>query len=164
MMSRADNDRLCRIGPGTPMGAVFRRFWLPICTSDRVPLPGGAPRFERLLGENFVVFRNGEGQVGVLDELCPHRGASLSLGRVEDCGIRCIYHGWKIGNDGTLLEVMKPTDCSSAPSVSRRASKRWASPGYGPPILSPAAAPRSIHCSSSARSARRPSASNWAPA
>ena len=111
MMSRADNDRLCRIGPGTPMGAVFRRFWLPICTSDRVPLPGGAPRFERLLGENFVVFRNGEGQVGVLDELCPHRGASLTLGRVEDCGIRCIYHGWKIGNDGTLLEVMNnPAD------------------------------------------------------
>ena len=96
MMSRADNDRLCRIGPGTPMGAVFRRFWLPICTSDRVPLPGGAPRFERLLGENFVVFRNGEGQVGVLDELCPaswrvaqpgpRRGLRhpLHLSRLED--------------------------------------------------------------------------------
>jgi len=117
MMSRADNDRLCRIGPGTPMGAVFRRFWLPICTSDRVPLPGGAPRFERLLGENFVVFRNGEGQVGVLDELCPHRGASLSLGRVEDCGIRCIYHGWKIGNDGTLLEVMNNPANKRPPNV-----------------------------------------------
>jgi len=117
MMSRADNDRLCRIGPGTPMGAVFRRFWLPICTSDRVPLPGGAPRFERLLGENFVVFRNGEGQVGVLDELCPHRGASLTLGRVEDCGIRCIYHGWKIGNDGTLLEVMTNPANKRPPNV-----------------------------------------------
>jgi phthalate 4,5-dioxygenase len=105
MLSQAENDRLCRVGPGTPMGAVFRRFWLPICTSDRVTA-GGAPRAERLLGENFVVFRTGEGKVGVLDELCPHRGVSLVLGRVEDCGIRCIYHGWKFATDGAVLEVM----------------------------------------------------------
>ena len=106
MISQAENDRLCRIGPGTPMGAVFRRFWMPICTSDRLPDPGGAPLAQRLLGENFVVFRNGEGKVGVLDEFCLHRGASLALGRVEDCGIRCIYHGWKFGNDGSVLEIM----------------------------------------------------------
>jgi phthalate 4,5-dioxygenase len=117
MMSRADNDRLCRIGPGTPMGAVLRRFWLPICTADRVPTPGGAPRFERLLGENFVVFRNGNGEVGVLDELCPHRGASLTLGRVEDDGLRCLYHGWKFGNDGELLEVMNLAAAKRPPNV-----------------------------------------------
>jgi phthalate 4,5-dioxygenase len=106
MMTREENDRLCRVGPGTPMGALFRRFWLPICTSDRLPEPGCAPTVQRLLGENFVVFRSREGKVGVLDELCIHRNASLALGRVEDCGIRCIYHGWKFGTDGEVLEVM----------------------------------------------------------
>ncbi len=99
------------------MGAVLRRFWLPICTADRVPTPGGAPRFERLLGENFVVFRNGNGEVGVLDELCPHRGASLTLGRVEDDGLRCLYHGWKLGNDGELLEVMNLPAAKRPPNV-----------------------------------------------
>jgi phthalate 4,5-dioxygenase oxygenase subunit len=111
MMTREENDRLCRIGPGTPMGALFRRFWIPICTSDRLPHPGCAPLAERLLGENFVVFRGGDGKVGVLDELCIHRNASLALGRVEDCGIRCIYHGWKFGTDGTVLDIMNnPSD------------------------------------------------------
>jgi phthalate 4,5-dioxygenase oxygenase subunit len=106
VLTQQENDRLCRIGPRTPMGALFRRYWLPICTSDRLPHPGCAPRAERLLGENFVVFRGRNGAVGVLDEFCLHRGASLALGRVEDCGIRCIYHGWKFGTDGTVLETM----------------------------------------------------------
>jgi phthalate 4,5-dioxygenase oxygenase subunit len=88
------------------MGALFRRFWMPICTSDRLPRPGCAPLAERLLGEDFVVFRSGNGKVGILDEFCMHRGASLALGRVEDCGIRCIYHGWKFGTDGEVLEIM----------------------------------------------------------
>ncbi len=116
MLTREENDRLCRVGPGTPMGAMFRRFWLPICTADRVATPGGAPRAERLLGEDFVVFRNGEGKVGVLDEFCMHRGASLALGRVEDCGIRCIYHGWKFGNDGEVLEIMNNPGDKRAPN------------------------------------------------
>jgi phthalate 4,5-dioxygenase oxygenase subunit len=111
MMTKEENDRLCRIGPGTPMGALFRRFWMPICTADRLPEPGCAPRAERLLGENFVVFRGKDGKVGVLDELCIHRGASLALGRVEDCGVRCLYHGWKFGTDGSVLDIMNiPTD------------------------------------------------------
>jgi phthalate 4,5-dioxygenase len=90
MLSKEQNDRLCRVGPGTPMGAVFRQFWLPICTADKVAEPGGRPRAERLLGEDFVVFRAKNGSLGVLDEYCPHRSASLALGRVEDCGIRCL--------------------------------------------------------------------------
>src|ERR1700761_888807 len=79
MMTREENDRLCRIGPGTPMGALSRRFWLPICTSDRLPEPGCAPTAQRLLGEDFVVFRGRDGKVGVLDELCIHRNASAAL-------------------------------------------------------------------------------------
>lgn len=111
MLSREENDRLCRIGPGTPMGALFRRYWMPISLSERFPAPGCAPRAERLLGQDFVVFRGGDGNVGVLDELCMHRGASLALGRVEDCGIRCVYHGWKFGADGSVLEIMNlPAD------------------------------------------------------
>jgi len=106
MMTREQNDRLCRVGPGTPMGALFRRFWLPVTTSERVAEPGGRPRAERLLGQDFVVFRGKDGKVGVLDELCMHRGASLALGRVEDCGIRCLYHGWKFGVDGSVLDIM----------------------------------------------------------
>ena len=117
MISQAENDRLCRIGPGTPMGTVFRRFWLPICTADRLSAPGGAPLAQRLLGENFVVFRTGEGKVGVLDELCPHRGASLTLGRVEDCGIRCIYHGWKFAADGAVLEIMNNPEGKRLPNL-----------------------------------------------
>jgi phthalate 4,5-dioxygenase oxygenase subunit len=106
MMTREENDRLCRVGPGTPMGALFRRYWLPICTADRLPEPGCAPRAERLLGQDFVVFRGKDGKVGVLDEFCIHRGASLALGRVEDCGVRCLYHGWKFGTDGAVLDIM----------------------------------------------------------
>jgi phthalate 4,5-dioxygenase oxygenase subunit len=106
MLTKQDNDRLCRTGPETPMGKLFRRYWMPICTADRLSVPGGAPRAERLLGQNFVVFRTKEGVVGVLDEFCLHRGASLAIGRVEDCGIRCLYHGWKFGTEGTVLDIM----------------------------------------------------------
>src|SRR5262249_31670829 len=106
MMKREDNERICRVGPGTAMGALFRRFWLPICTADRLPHPGCAPLAERLLGQDLVVFRGKDGKIGVLDEFCIHRGASLALGRVEDCGVRCLYHGWKFGTDGTVLDIM----------------------------------------------------------
>jgi len=106
MLSREANERLCRVGPGTPMGNMLRRFWTPICTSAQLPRPDCDPLLARLMGQNFVVFRDTLGRVGVLDELCMHRGASLALGRVEDCGIRCIYHGWKFGVDGSVLDIM----------------------------------------------------------
>lgn len=109
-MRKEDNERICRIGSGTPMGEVFRRYWVPICLTSQLPTPASAPMAQTLLGENFVVFRNTEGKVGVLDELCMHRGASLALGRVEDCGIRCIYHGWKFGVDGEVLDILNNGD------------------------------------------------------
>lgn len=111
MLSKEQNERLCRVGPGTAMGALFRRFWLPICTADKLIEPGGAPRAERLLGQDLVVFRGKDGKVGVLDEFCIHRGASLTLGRVEECGLRCLYHGWSFGTDGSILDIMNlPAD------------------------------------------------------
>ena len=105
MLSAKQNERICRVGPGTAMGDVFRRFWLPVCTSDRLLKPDGDPLRARLLGQDFVAFRNSEGQVGLLDEHCPHRRASLALGRVEDGGIRCLYHGWKFATDGRVLDM-----------------------------------------------------------
>src|ERR1700741_3931824 len=75
MLSPEDNERLCRIGPGTSMGNVFRRYWLPVCVSTQIARPDSDPLRVSLLGERLVAFRDSEGKVGVLDELCSHRGA-----------------------------------------------------------------------------------------
>jgi nitrite reductase/ring-hydroxylating ferredoxin subunit len=92
------------------MGAALRRYWLPALSSSELPEPGGDPVHVELLGEHFVAFRDSEGKVGLLDEACCHRGASLLLGRVEGCGIRCIYHGWKFAVDGKVLETPNVPD------------------------------------------------------
>ena len=91
MLTREENERITRVGPGSPMGAVMRRYWLPVCTSAQIPDPDSDPLRVRLVGENLVAFRDSGGAVGVLQENCPHRGASLALGRVEENGIRCLY-------------------------------------------------------------------------
>ncbi|MFB6451325.1 Rieske 2Fe-2S domain-containing protein [Bradyrhizobium tunisiense] len=110
MLTQEQNDRLCRIGPRTPMGELFRRYWMPIATADKVREPGSVMA-ARLLGEDLVVFRGKDGTVGVLDEFCIHRGASLALGRVEECGVRCLYHGWKFGAEGSIQDIMNlPAD------------------------------------------------------
>jgi phthalate 4,5-dioxygenase len=105
VLTTEENERICRVGPGAPMGSVFRRYWLPVCTSDQLPTADSDPLRVRLVGENLVAFRDTKGQVGLLQEACPHRGASLALGRVEDCGIRCLYHGWKFGVDGRVQDT-----------------------------------------------------------
>jgi phenylpropionate dioxygenase-like ring-hydroxylating dioxygenase large terminal subunit len=110
MLSREENDRLTQVGPGTPMGEMMRRYWHPIATSAQLPHPDCDPLRSRLLGEDFVVFRDTHGKVGVLNELCTHRGASMALGRVEEGGIRCIYHGWKFAVDGTIMDMSNNAD------------------------------------------------------
>jgi phthalate 4,5-dioxygenase oxygenase subunit len=95
MLSREDNELLTRTGAGTPMGEYIRRFWIPIALASEIAEPDCDPKRLRLLGEDLVLFRDTQGRVGLLDEHCPHRGASLYFGRNEACGIRCIYHGWK---------------------------------------------------------------------
>jgi len=87
------------------MGKVFRQFWLPVCTSAQLPNTNSDPLRVRLLGEKLVAFRDTNGRVGVLNEHCPHRGASLALGRVEENGIRCLYHGWKFSREGKALDM-----------------------------------------------------------
>ena len=107
-MTPEENELLTRIGPGTAMGDVLRRYWLPILESDALGPPDGPPRRVRLLGEDLVAFRATGGRVGLLAEACPHRRASLFFGRNEENGLRCVYHGWKFDADGRCAEM--PTE------------------------------------------------------
>jgi phthalate 4,5-dioxygenase oxygenase subunit len=95
---------LTAYGPGSPMGRLLREYWVPAVPGTAVDADGPPFRL-KLLGLRFVVFRDTEGRVGVLDEACPHRGASLVLGRNERCGLRCLYHGWKFDVAGRVLET-----------------------------------------------------------
>jgi phthalate 4,5-dioxygenase oxygenase subunit len=104
MLSREENELLTGVAGQTPMGQMLRRYWVPACLAEEIE-PGGAPVRLRLLGENLVAFRGDDGVVGIMDELCPHRRASLALGRNEDCALTCLYHGWKIAADGRILEM-----------------------------------------------------------
>jgi phthalate 4,5-dioxygenase oxygenase subunit len=103
MLTKEQNDLLTRVGPGTPGGELLRRYWTPAALSSEVP-PGGAPLPVRLLGEDLVLFRDERGQLGLLAIHCSHRGADLSYGRLEDGGLRCIYHGWLYDVNGKCLE------------------------------------------------------------
>jgi phthalate 4,5-dioxygenase oxygenase subunit len=116
MLTREQNERLTRVGPGTPMGELFRRYWLPVALSEELPQPDCAPVRVQVLGEELVAFRDSSGRIGLLQERCPHRGASLAYGRTEEGGLRCIYHGWKFDVSGACLDapnVTKPGFCST---------------------------------------------------
>ncbi|MGZ3409237.1 MAG: Rieske 2Fe-2S domain-containing protein [Xanthobacteraceae bacterium] len=105
MLTTEENGLLCRVEGGAPMGQLMRRHWLPACMSEEVAEPDGAPVRIRALGEDLVAFRDSKGRLGVLDEHCPHRRASLALGRNEECGLRCLYHGWKIDVEGNVVDM-----------------------------------------------------------
>jgi phthalate 4,5-dioxygenase len=110
MLSHGDNLKLCQTNQGTPMGDALRRFWIPVLRSEQLAEPDGPPRRVELMGQTYVAFRNTNGVVGILDEQCCHRSASLVLGRVEECGIRCLFHGWKFAVDGTIMETPNVSD------------------------------------------------------
>ena len=105
MLSKEDNEALCRVGPGTPMGDLIRQYWLPALRSDELPVPDGPPLRIRLLGENLVAYRATSGRVGLVQNACPHRGASLYFGRNEEEGLRCVYHGWKFDVEGRCVDM-----------------------------------------------------------
>ncbi len=105
MLSAADNELLTRTGSGTPMGEYFRRYWLPVVLSEELPGPDCPPLRIQVLGEDLLAFRDSRGRVGVVDARCPHRGADLFFGRNEDCGLRCVYHGWKFDVDGKCVDL-----------------------------------------------------------
>jgi phthalate 4,5-dioxygenase len=99
------NERLTRVGPGTAMGEVMRRYWLPACLSEEMDGPDSPPIRLRLLGEDLVAFRDSSGEVGLLAAYCAHRLAPLFYGRNEECGIRCVYHGWKFDTQGNCVDM-----------------------------------------------------------
>jgi phenylpropionate dioxygenase-like ring-hydroxylating dioxygenase large terminal subunit len=105
MVSQRENELLTQTGPGTPMGEVFRRYWMPAALSWEIEEPDSPPIKVKLLGEKLVAFRDTQGRVGVVTEVCPHRCASLWLGRNEESGLRCVFHGWKFDVHGNCLEM-----------------------------------------------------------
>src|SRR3954453_5868944 len=105
MLSREDNELLTRTGPGTPMGNLYRRFWLPALVPSELPTPDSDPIRFRILSEDLIAFRDTNGKVGFVANNCPHRGASLFFGRNEEAGLRCVYHGWKFDVDGTCVDM-----------------------------------------------------------
>jgi len=122
MMTREENDLLCRVEGDAPMGQLMRRHWIPACLSEEVAEADGKPVRTRLLGEDLVVFRDSEGRLGVLDEYCPHRRVSLAYARNEECGLRCLYHGWKMDVDGNVVEMAsEPPESGFAEKVKTKA-------------------------------------------
>jgi phthalate 4,5-dioxygenase oxygenase subunit len=108
MLTHQQNELLCRVNQGAPMGALMKRYWMPACLSSEIAIPGGAPVRSTILDTDVVIFRSPNGKVGAMYEYCPHRGPSLVLARNEENGLRCLYHGWKFGADGKIVEM--PTE------------------------------------------------------
>src|SRR5688500_8000219 len=105
MLTKEDNELMCRVGPGTPMGETLRQYWHPILLSTELPENDCPPIRVRLLGEDLIAFRDSAGQVGMLGANCPHRGAGLFFGRNEEAGLRCVYHGWKFDVTGRCVDM-----------------------------------------------------------
>jgi phenylpropionate dioxygenase-like ring-hydroxylating dioxygenase large terminal subunit len=103
MLTKEQNDLLTQTGPGTPCGKLLRSYWQPIAASEEMPIDGN-PMPIRIMSEDLVLFRDDKGQLGLISQFCPHRGTDLSYGRVEDGGLRCIYHGWVFDVTGQCLE------------------------------------------------------------
>jgi phthalate 4,5-dioxygenase oxygenase subunit len=128
MLTIEENELLCRVEGDAPMGQMMRRHWTPVCLIEEVSEPDGAPVKARVFGEDLVVFRDTDGNVGVMDEYCPHRRVSLVYGRNEDCGLRCLYHGWKMDVKGNVIEMVSEPSCSDMTSkVKHKAyeTKEW---------------------------------------
>jgi len=144
MMDQAENDFLCQTDAGTPMGDLFRRFWVPFLISSEIAEPDCDPVRVRLMGEDLIAFRDTDGRIGLIDQFCAHRGVSLWFGRNEECGLRCPYHGWKYDVDGNCIEL--PSEADNPKIMSRmklksypcieKAGVIWTY--MGPPELKPA--------------------------
>lgn len=152
MLTPEENDLICRVEGDAPMGRFMREFWLPACLSEEIPSKDGDPVRVRLLGEDLVAFRDTDGRIGVIGEFCPHRRASLFFGRNEECGLRCLYHGWKIDVDGRVLEMAsEPPESTFKDKVKHTAyptreaggfvwvymGEREKMPVFEPPIFAP---------------------------
>jgi nitrite reductase/ring-hydroxylating ferredoxin subunit len=104
-MRAEENEYLTRVGPGTPMGTLLRRYWMPVLLEHEVPGPNEPPVRVRVVGENFLVWRDADGELGLFDEFCMHRRVSLALARCEGDGLRCVFHGWKFDVHGNVVDM-----------------------------------------------------------
>lgn len=144
MLSKANNDLLTQTGPGTPCGRFLRSYWQPVAAAEEMP-PGGAPMPVRIMGEDLVLFRDDKERLGLIQQSCPHRSTDLSYGRIEDGGIRCLYHGWLFDIHGKCIDQpAEPADkkfCHkvrmTAYPVQEKGGAIWAYLGEGAPPLIP---------------------------
>jgi nitrite reductase/ring-hydroxylating ferredoxin subunit len=143
MLSREQNERLVQVGPGTSMGELLRRYWMPALLAEELPEPDCPPVRVKLLGEELIAFRDTNGDLGLIDEFCAHRAASLYFGRNEECGLRCSYHGWKFDVAGNCVDMPSEPEGSAfkdkikltAYTLEERGGVLWAY--MGPPELRP---------------------------
>lgn len=105
MLKPEQQNLLTQTDPGTPMGDLFRRYWIPALLAEELPEPDCPPVRVKLLGERLIAFRDTENRIGLIHEFCAHRGVSLFFGRTEECGLRCPYHGWKYDVTGQCVDV-----------------------------------------------------------
>src|SRR5207237_708391 len=145
-MRAEQNELLSRTGPDTPMGKLFRRYWLPALLAEELPEPDCPPVRVKLLGEKLVAFRDTQNRLGLIDEFCAHRGVSLWFGRNEQSGLRCPYHGWKYDVTGQCTELPSEGADGNGPMCKRIKLKSYPCievggviwTYMGPPELKPA--------------------------
>ncbi|MBT5073853.1 MAG: aromatic ring-hydroxylating dioxygenase subunit alpha [Kordiimonadaceae bacterium] len=143
MLRQSDNDMLTRVGEGTPMGELLRRFWMPALLEEEISEPDCDPVRVRILGEDLVAFKDTDGNIGIVDAYCPHRRAGMFFGRNEECGLRCVYHGWKFDVDGNCVEMpSEPAESDFKHKVKIKSYPAVAKGGavwiyMGPPDLKP---------------------------
>src|SRR5437868_4187838 len=128
MLSAQDNALVTQTSSDTPMGELFRRFWLPVLLPDEVRAPASPPVRLTIIGEYLVASRDSNGNVGLVEAFCPHRRAPLYYGRNEEGGLRCAYHGWKVATDGTCMDLpSEPGDSDSKDKVRLEAypTREW---------------------------------------
>ena len=117
MLSQANNEILVRVAKGTPMGELMRLYWIPFLPARDLAVDG-QPKRVKLLGEDLVAFRDSQGRVGLMDNACAHRGAPMMFARNEDCGLRCVYHGWKYDVTGQVTDMpAEPADSTMKHNV-----------------------------------------------
>src|ERR671939_377116 len=129
MLRQDENELITRVGPGTPMGNFMREYWVPAMLSSEVPTADSDPVRVMLLGENLIAFRDSNGKVGLIQNHCPHRGASLFFGRNEESGLRCVYHGWKFDVSGQCVDM--PNEPAESDFRQKVRAKAYRAAEYG---------------------------------